>query len=92
MVAKKLYKHPWEESLPQPTHVNKVLVHEEAVVFHYDDINGDDVVFALDIGKRGSIKVLWQDKVGCWLVWHHPRVYNECLFCISFAMWQRKYK
>ena len=63
MVAKKLYKHPWEETLPQPMHVNKVLVHEEAVVFHYDDVNGDDVVFALDIGKRGSIKVLWQDKV-----------------------------
>jgi hypothetical protein len=41
----------------------KVLVHEEAVVFHYDDINGDDVIFALDIGRRGSIKLLWNEKV-----------------------------
>ena len=45
-------------------HVNKVLVHEEAVVFHYDDVNGDNVVFALDIGRRGSVKVLWNEKVG----------------------------
>ena len=64
MVAKKLYKHPWEETLSQPMHVNKVLVHEEAVVFHYDDVNGDNVVFALDIGRRGSVKVLWNEKVG----------------------------
>jgi hypothetical protein len=48
---------------PATVHVNKVLVHEEAVVFHYDDIDGADIVFALDIGKRDAIKVLWNEKV-----------------------------
>jgi hypothetical protein len=63
MVAKKLHKHPWEAGLSQPVHVNKVLVHEEAVVFHYDDIDGNDVIFALDIRIRGTAKVLWNEKV-----------------------------
>jgi hypothetical protein len=63
MVAKKLHKHPWDPSLSQPMHVDKVLVHEEVVVFHYDDINGQDVVFALDIGNREAIKILWCEKV-----------------------------
>lgn len=71
MVAKKLHKHPWDPSLSQPMHVDKVLVHEEVVVFHYDDINGQDVVFALDIGNREAIKILWCEKAkpNCkWLV------------------------
>ena len=63
MVAKKLHKHPWESGLSQPVHVNKVLVHEEVCVFHYDDIDGNDVIFALDIRIRGTAKVLWNEKV-----------------------------
>lgn len=72
MVAKKLHKHPWDPSLSQPMHVDKVLVHEEVVVFHYDDINGQDVVFALDISNRDAIKVLWCEKVSLHSILAHP--------------------